>query len=146
MANKALTLYSFLNVKAVINGVEVTGLWDGDDAIAVEERSEVSNPLVGADGAAIVSVTADSSVNITVRLQPNSPIHRYLDAKYRELKNGVLNPMTFSVRDTGNGEGGSSSSVVIMAMPTKQLGVNASVREWQLFAQNWVWDTTNYAA
>lgn len=144
MANTALTMYSYLNVKAVLAGRDVTGLWEGDDAVEVEERSQVANELVGADGAAVVSITADQSVYIRIRLQPNSPIHRYLDQKYRLMKNGKLDPMTFSVRDTGNGEGGSSSQVVIRQMATKQLGVNASVREWELFAQGWVWDTQNY--
>lgn len=144
MANTNLTMYSFLNVKATLDGKEVTGLWEGDDAIEIEERSQVSNELIGADGAAIVSITADQSVYIRLRLQPNSPIHRYLDQKYRVLKNGQLDPMSFSVRDTGNGEGGSTSQAVIRAMATKQLGVNASVREWELFGQGWVWDTQSY--
>lgn len=145
MANTNLTMYSFLNVKATLNGREITGLWEGDDAIEIEERSQVANDLVGADGAAIVSVTADQSVYIRIRLQPNSPMHRYLDEQYRILKGGQLDPMSFSVRDTGNGEGGSTSQAVIRAMATKQLGVNASVREWELFGQGWIWDTTNYA-
>ncbi|HEY8358692.1 MAG TPA: phage protein [Ramlibacter sp.] len=143
--NTNLTMYSFLNVQATLNGNPVTGLWEGDDTIEIEERSAVSNPLVGADGAAIVSVTADQSVMIRLRLQPNSPIHTYLDRKYRALKTGQLDPMTFSVRDTGNGEGGSSSQVVITAMATKNFGVNADVREWELFAQGWLWDSREYA-
>lgn len=144
MANTTLTLYSFLNVKATLNGREIVGLWEGDDAIEVEERSQVANDLVGADGAAIVSVTADQSVFVRIRLQPNSPFHRYLDEQYRILKKGQLNPMAFSVRDTGNGEGGSSAQCIIRGMATKQFGVNASVREWELYCQGWVWDTTNY--
>jgi structural protein KPP10_ORF10 len=143
--NTNLTMYSFLNVKAVLNGNDVTGLWEGDDAIEIEERSAVANPMVGADGAAIVSVTADQSVTLRIRLQPNSPIHAYLDRKYRALKAGQLDPMTFSVRDTGNGEGGSSSQVVITGMATKKFGVNADVREWELFAQGWLWDSREYA-
>lgn len=146
MANTTLTLYSFLNVKATINGRDVTGLWEGDDAIEIEERSQVANDLVGADGAAIVSVTADQSAIVRIRLQPNSPIHRWLDERYRVLKQGRLEPMSFSVRDTGNGEGGSSAQVVIRSMATKQFGVNASVREWELYCQGWVWDHTEYAA
>lgn len=142
--NTTLTLYSFLNVKATLNGREIVGLWEGDDAIEVEERSQVANDLVGADGAAIVSVTADQSVYVRIRLQPNSPFHRYLDQQYRILKKGRLRPMSFSVRDTGNGEGGSSSQCVIRGMATKQFGVNASVREWELYCQGWVWDTTRY--
>lgn len=143
--NTNLTMYSYLNVKATLNGNDITGLWEGDDAIEIEERSQVANDLVGADGAAIVSVTADQSVYIRIRLQPNSPIHRYLDQKYRTLKSGVLDPMSFSVRDTGNGEGGSSAQVTIRQMATKQLGVNAAVREWELYAQGWVWDSREYA-
>lgn len=145
MSNTALTMYSYLNVKATLNGNDITGLWEGDDAIEIEERSQVANDLVGADGAAIVSVTADQSVYIRIRLQPNSPIHRYLDQKYRTLKTGQLDPMAFSVRDTGNGEGGSSSQVVIRGMATKTFGVNAAVREWELYAQGWIWDSRTYA-
>ena len=145
MANTALTMYSYLNVKAVLNGHDITGLWEGDDAIEVEERSQVANDMVGADGAAMVSVTADQSVYVRIRLQPNSPIHTYLDQKYRALKTGVLEPMAFSVRDTGNGEGGSSAQAVIRGMATKQFGVNAAVREWELFCQGWIWDSRQYA-
>lgn len=144
MSNTTLTAYSYLNVQATINGHSVTGLWEGDDCIEIEERSPVTNEVVGADGAMIASITADTACMVRIRLQPNSPIHRWLDERYRVLKTGRLEPMSFSVRDTGNGEGGSSAQVFIKGMASKNFGVNASVREWELVCQGWVWDHTNY--
>jgi len=144
MANQALTTYSFINVKATLNGNEITGLWEGDDCIEIEERSQVANEVVGADGAAIVSVSADRSCMVRIRLQPNSPIHTLLERKYKEMKDGRVNPMALSVRDTGNGEGGSSAQVVIRQMATKRFGANADVREWELFCQGWNWDQRQF--
>lgn len=145
--SKALTVYSFQHVAVVMDGRQVTGLWEGNDAVAIAQNSDIGVPLVGVDGAAIVSITADRAVRITIKLQPTSPQHAWLQNRVRQMRNnGSLLPFSISIRDTGNNEGGSSSDVTIIQEPTHQYGEEAQSRDWVLFAQNWEPTQVSYAA
>ena len=72
------TTYSMLNVAATLDGRDVVGLFEGDDAITVEPGAEVGTLMVGAKGDTVFSQTADRSARITVNLQHTSPTHREL--------------------------------------------------------------------
>lgn len=129
--------YSFLNVSAILDGVQVTGFWDGDDAVTVEPAVDIGTGLVGADGSSIFSQSTDNSVTITLRVQHTSPTHRQLEQKLARQRAGVLDGFAFSVKDKRSGEGGSTSQAFIQAVPTKSYGKAATVREWVLWAGEW---------
>lgn len=144
--SKALWQYSFRNVAATLNGRLVIGLWEGDDAVTIERRSDVSTPLVGVDGQAIASYSADESVLVTFRLMPTSPSHRWLTGRLRRIMSGRFDPFSVSVRNTGGGgvdgvgEGGNSSDCTIVTAPGASFGANAVSRDWVLFCQAWEWN------
>lgn len=133
----SLTTYSFKNVQATIDGKPVRGFWEGDDAVIVAQNSDTATAVVGVGGDATVSVSADDAVQITLKLQPNSPTNAVLNAKHMQMRNGRAVPFPVSIRDTGNGEGGSAPNAVIMKAPSQQFGNAASVREWVIFANPW---------
>jgi len=135
--SRALTSYSFLNVAVVLDGKLVTGLWEGNDAVTIAPHSDIGFPLVGVDGAAIVSITADTSVMIVLKLQPTSPTHTFLHNRWKRMRSGRLLPFGLSVRDTGNNEGGSAAEATIIRAPQHAYGENAASRDWVLFAQAW---------
>lgn len=141
------TVYSFENVAVTINGLRVTGFWEGDNAVEVAPRADNATMLVGADGDATVSYSADDSVSITLRLKPNSPMNAILENYYRRARAGGFGRgFPVAVRDTGNGEGGAASEAHILQAPTRALGAAATVREWVLGANAWAWTPIRYEA
>lgn len=140
----ALTAYSFKNVVVEIDGRPITGFWEGDDAVVIERNTDNGTPVVGVDGDATVSISADDSVQITLRLQPNSEANRVLQNKFLQNRAGRARPFAVSIRDTGNGEGGSAARAIVMQDPGAQFGGTASAREWVIFANPWKARAINY--
>lgn len=126
--------YSAKNVAVTIDGQNVIGLWDGDDAVTIEPLTEVGSMMVGADGSSIFSQSANEGATITVRLQHTSPTHRLLHQKWARQRARGVRVVGFPVNiiDVDSGEGGSSDQVFIQAGPTDSKGVAATVREWVL--------------
>lgn len=141
-----LTVYSFKNVAVTVDGSPVTGFWEGDDAVQINPRADNATEVVGVDGTATVSISADDSVFIVLKLQANSPMNTVLNNKFRQMRNGMAYPFAISVRNTGNGEGGSSAYCVVKKAPPAQFGEKASAREWTLFASPWAWNAIAYGA
>jgi len=132
-----ITVYSMLGVSASLDGLPVVGLYDGDDAIKVEARGPEGDWMIGADGSALFSQTADNSAAITLKLQHTSATNRQLLEKQALQRSGVLVPFGFSVIDTNGGEGSNSGACMIFQPPSQDYGENASVREWVLASANW---------
>lgn len=134
------TAYSMVNVVATVDRRPVIGFWDGDDAVSVDRNADRGTGLVGADGSGIFSITADKSAAITLRLQHTSPTHRLLHQKLKQqqARGALFKGFSFSVKDLASGEGGSSDRVFIQAAPSDGKGVNATVREWVLWAGEYV--------
>lgn len=132
-----LTIYSFKQVAVTIDGRQVIGLWEGDDAVMVERNTDLGTPLTGVDGASVVSITADQSANLTLRLQPNSAMNEYLSQRAKAMRMGSQRLMTVGILDTSNGEGGGCSAAIVIKEPGRQYGANAAMREWVLFCNCW---------
>lgn len=139
-----LTVYSFLHVAVVLNGKEVVGLWEGDDAVIVAPRTDVGSEMVGVDGAGIMSISADRSVLITLKLQGTSPTHRFLENRHIRMRGGGSQTMPISIRDTATGEGGNARECLIKQAPDRAFGMNAASRDWVLWAQCWEPNRINY--
>lgn len=140
-----VSAYSMVNVVATIDRRAVQGFWDGDDAVTVDRNADRGTGLVGADGDSIFSITADKSAAITLRLQHTSPTHRLLHQKLKQqqARGALYGGFSFSVKDLASGEGGSADKVYIQAAPSDGKGVNASAREWVLFAGEYVDEVPN---
>lgn len=132
-----LTLYSFDNVVVTIDGREVIGLWEGDDVVSLERPTDLGSALTGADGASVVSITADQSATLTIKLQPNSAMNAYLEQAVKRMRMGSQRLIAVAVRDTSTGEGGGCSAAVVIKEPSKTWGATATEREWHLFCNCW---------
>lgn len=132
-----LTLYSFKNVTLTIDNRKVIGFWEGDDAITVERDTDLGTPKVGADGASVVSVTADQSAKLTIKLMPNSAMNQYLEQRVKIMRAGGQAVLAIALRDTSNGEGGGCTAAVIIKEPSKSYGAEADGREWVFFCSCW---------
>lgn len=129
--------YSMLNVTATLDGVQVRGLFDGDDAISVTPGADVGSLMVGADGCSMFSQSADKSATISIKLQHTSPTHRQLSQKLKQQRAGRLLGFPFSFIDSGSGEGGTGDKCFISQAPTDSKGTNATVREWTIVVGDW---------
>lgn len=130
--------YSSKNVTATLDGVQVIGLWDGDDAILVTPGVERGVGLVGADGSSIFSISPDQSATISVKLQQTSATNRQLEQKLKAQEAGALvTSFPFDVIDRGNGGGGSTDQCFIQAAPTFSRGKAAVMVEWILWTGSW---------
>jgi hypothetical protein len=135
--SQRITVYSMLGVMAAVDGLRVVGMFDGDDAITVESREDEGDWLIGADGSALFSQTADASAQITLKLQHTSPTHQQLLNKMAQQRSGALIPFPFDVTDVNGGEGSHSGNCLVMKAPSQQYGENATVREWVLASPSW---------
>lgn len=134
---KPLTLYSFQNVVVTIDGRQVIGLWEGDDVVSVERPTDLGTALTGADGASVVSITADQSATVTLKLQPNSAMNAYLEQAVKRMRMGSTRLLNIAIRDTSTGEGGGCSAAVVTREPPKSWGATATEREWVIFCNCW---------
>lgn len=135
--------YSMINVAATLDGLTVLGFWDGDDAVTVEQGTDVGAGLVGADGSSIFSQSADKSARITLRLQHTSPTHRQLIQKWKQQRAGRMLGFPFSFIDKDSGEGGTADQCFIMQAPADQKGKNATVRAWVIWTGQYEPNVTN---
>jgi hypothetical protein len=70
-------------------GVEqASGFADGDDVIMLEFREDQITDKVGADGKMTISVSADKSCKLTLKMQQTSPTNSYL-SKLMDLQAAI---------------------------------------------------------
>lgn len=131
--------YSMKNVAVTLDGQNVLGLWDGDDAVIVAPLEDIGTMLVGADGSSIFSQSANEGATITIRLQHTSPAHRLLHQRWsRQRARGIrVSGFPVSIIDVDSGEGGSTDQAFIRTAPSDTKGKNAAVREWVLVTGQW---------
>jgi hypothetical protein len=127
------------NVAGTVDGQDIQGVWDGDDAVSVEPWEDTGTLLVGADGTSLFSQYAHDAARITIRLQHTSPTHRLLSQKLaRQKTRGVrLTGFPLHLIDIDSNEGGSTSQAFIQGEPTDAKGKAATVREWTLVTGSW---------
>lgn len=143
MANDLKT-YNFDNVVASINGVLMSGFWEGDDVVIIEPNAPLSNSISGAGGEVLTSISTDKRAKITLKLQPTSPAHDYLISLLIQYEAGNPQLFSFACNDIGNGEGGSAPECVLMDRPVQAFGAQASAREWTFVAGHWTSNQTQY--
>ncbi len=132
-----VTAYSAENVEATLDGQSVIGLFDGDNAIQIDQNTDAGEGLVGVQGDAIFSQTADRSAMVTLRLQHTSPTHRTLLQKWKAQRAGVLRGFPFAVIDAGSNEGGNGDKCFVKSAPSDTKGAQATVREWSIWVGDW---------
>lgn len=131
------TSYSIKNVVATLDGTQVSGLWDGDDVIMVTQREDVGTMNIGAAGDPLFSQSVDFSVEIKLKLQHTSATHILLVQKWKQQREGNLDPFPFVLEDSSDNEGGSAEECYVMKAPDNQKGKIATVREWVLVSGKW---------
>jgi hypothetical protein len=129
--------YSFLNTVLLINGVEITGFADGDDVIDMKRRNDSASDKVGADGNMMVSLSADFSGEIAIKLNQVSPSNKYL-TKLLNLQEGRgvrFKAIQILFQDTYRNDVGAGSLGYIKKPADMTRGANGQVTEWQFVVE-----------
>lgn len=137
--------YGFINTANTVDGQVIQGLWDGDDAIQIAPLADKGQMVIGADGSALFSVSANRGAMITLRLMHTSPTHRLLMQKLKRQQ-ALASPITafpVTAYDTSSGEGGTADKCFIKTAPTDTKGANATMREWVLETGEFVAEVPN---
>lgn len=131
--------YSMVHVANTIDGVEVRGLWDGDDAVSVAPLTSSGTMLIGAKGDSLFSGSANRGATITIQLMHTSPTHRQLERLEvaQNTPGGLTNGFKVTVTDTSSGESGVADKCYIQDRPTRGYGNNATVRTWVIVTGEW---------
>lgn len=126
--------FGMINTSNMVDGQQIQGLWDGDDAISIAPLADKGTMMIGADGSALFSVSANKGATISIKLMHTSPTHRLLMQKLKRQQ-ALASPATafpVTAYDTASGEGGTADKCFIQSAPTDTKGINATVREWVL--------------
>jgi len=129
--------YSFLNTVLLINGVEITGFADGDDVIDMKRRTDSASDKIGADGNMMVSLSADFSGEVVIKLQQTSSSNKYL-TKLLNLQEGRgvrFKPIQILFQDTYRNDVGSGSQGYIKKPADLMRGQNGQTIEWSFVVE-----------
>jgi hypothetical protein len=129
--------YSFLNTVLLINGVEITGFADGDDVIDMKRRTDSASDKIGADGNMMVSLSADYSGEVAIKLNQVSPSNKYL-TKLLNLQEGRgvrFKPIQILFQDTYRNDVGAGSLGYIKKPADMVRGANGQVVEWSFVVE-----------
>ena len=139
------TAYSAVNLSVAVDQRQVIGLWDGDDAVVVTRGADLGTMMIGADGSGLMSISADRSAQISIKVQHTSPTHRLLLQKEKQqyARGAAFPGFPFVLKDTVSGEGGTADKCYIMQAPAQSNGKAATVREWVLITADWNPEVTN---
>lgn len=131
--------YSMIHVANTVDGLEVRGLWDGDDSVTIAPMADSGTMLVGSKGDSLFSGSANKGATITLRLMHTSPTHRQLERLEvaQNTPGGLTNGFRVTATDTSSGESGVADKCYVQSRPTRSYGNNATVREWVIVTGEW---------
>jgi hypothetical protein len=129
--------YSFLNTILLINGVEIVGFADGDDVIDMKRRNDSASDKVGADGNMMVSLSADYSGEVAIKLNQVSPSNKYLTKllNLQEARGVRFKPIQILFQDTYRNDVGAGSLGYIKKPADMTRGMNGQVVEWSFVVE-----------
>lgn len=127
-----LGTYSAKKVVCLVDGVPITGLADGDDAITVERSADAFSLLIGADGEQAALFNPDRSGVATIKLLQTSRSNFALTTKLKIQEAGQLSPFPFGVKDTGGLDLVIAPNSFVVGPPTAIYGAGHNAREWRL--------------
>lgn len=129
--------YSFANCVVIINGVELTGWADGDDAIDVKRNADSASHKIGAGGSMMVSLSTDKSGEFSFKLQQTAASNGYLSdlANRQEAGADTFVPVNVLMQDTFR-QDRASGTIGYMKKPADMTrGVQGNNQEWVIVVE-----------
>lgn len=127
--------YSFNNVIMLVQGQEITGWPEGDDAILCERLVESASHVIGIDGSMTMFISADRSGTIKFKLKQDSKSNELLTALITSQENGAFIPIFVQIRNTEGGEFISGTQGYIPKPSSIKFGGKTEANEWTIVAE-----------
>jgi Protein of unknown function (DUF3277) len=130
--------YGFSNIVLLINGVEISGFSDGDDAISMKRLSDLASHKIGSDGRMMVSLSSDRSGEITIKLQQTSGSNKYLNAlaNSQQALDTRFIPVLVYMSDTYRGDTASGVPGYLKKLPDLVRGEKGQNQDWVIVVEN----------
>lgn len=128
--------YSFKNVSLLINGVEITGFFEGDDVIVVDRRVDSISDVVGADGKMALAINADHSGTIVFKLKQTSSSNAYLGGLIQAAEKLEFTTIFAQMRDSQRGDLAAGSEGYLMRPATMTRGAAINEQEWTVVIED----------
>lgn len=122
--------YSAANVSLTYLGKAIVGFADGDDAIVAERSVVTMSKIVGMQGDAVFSQSADRSGTIKLKLLQNSSANEFLTAKAAANEAGALVSGPMICTEVGSDSGFTANKCIIEGAPKISRGAGHNVVEW----------------
>ncbi len=129
--------YSFKDTIMVVNGLEITGWDEGDDVIAISRRADSATDKMGAGGEMMVSISADRSGSIKIKLQQTSSSNKYLMGlmALQEAGGSSFVPIAAMFQDTYRNDLAAGTSGYLRKPPDMNRGAAAGTQEWEVIVE-----------
>lgn len=127
--------FNFNNVIMLVQGQEITGWPEGDDAIVCDRLSDSASHLIGVDGAMTVNISNDRSGTIKFKLLQNSSSNALLSTLITTQENGAFVPIFIQIRNTEGGELVSGTQGYILKPAPMQFGEKVTSNEWTVVVE-----------
>jgi hypothetical protein len=126
-----MKFYDWRKQLTTLNGVPVTNFAAGDDAFKAERLVDNASHEVGVDGNMVVSLSADKSGQVMIKLQQTSPTNAYLNkiTAGQDYMEGFV-PVTVEQADTYRMDSVSTTVGYVKKHPDYTRGGKASTVEW----------------
>lgn len=112
---------------------EVTGYATGDDVVMLEFREDLITDKVGADGEMAISIGADKSATLTIKLLQTSPTNKFL-SKVAAVQGNVptFAPISALYQDANRQDVATMLSGYIQKHAPLERGREANEPEWSI--------------
>ena len=129
-----MRFYDFRKVPTTIDGIELVSAWaPGDDVFKASRVKASAESEVGADGHMVLSLNADKSGEVTIKLAQTSPLNAYLSKKCQAQDQiDTFVPVTVDQFDTYRGDKVATSVGYIEKHAEHNRGAKANAVEWKL--------------
>jgi len=132
-----MKFYDWRKSLTTVNNVPLTNFAPGDDAFKVSRRVDNASDEVGVDGHMAISLSADKSVEVTIKLQQTSPSNGYLN-KITSAEDFLESfvPVTVEQADTYRLDSVGTTVGYVKKHPDYVRGAKAGVVEWVFVLEN----------
>lgn len=133
-----MKVYSPLNTIVVVNGVEIVGYAEGDDVMEIKRLSDSATHKIGIKGDMFLSLSADRSGEITLKLSGLSSSNAYLESLVSLQENGAdtFVPISVLFQDTYRNDRGQASAGYLKKPADIKRGKEAGDQEWTIVVES----------
>lgn len=126
--------YGWQTNHVLVNGIEITGFADGDDVLTLKRLTDAASHKIGVNGDMFISLSADKSGEITMKLMQTGKGNKYLNglANAQGGGPGTFIPVELLWQDTYRQDRGVGTHGYIKKPAEITRGGQQNTQEWTI--------------